>query len=60
VDLDDGSLKVAIPAGDRARLDRLCRYLARPPISVRINAPRDRPLQRRFLPDRLARAGIAP
>ncbi|MFO0618690.1 MAG: transposase [Polyangiaceae bacterium] len=25
--------KVAIPAGDRARLERLCRYLARPPIA---------------------------
>lgn len=25
--------KVAIPAGDRARLERLCRYLARPPLA---------------------------
>ena len=25
--------KVAIPAGDRDRLERLCRYLARPPIA---------------------------
>lgn len=25
--------KVAIPAGDRRRLERLCRYLARPPIA---------------------------